>query len=219
MKRAAITLIVISMLLLTLSEEVTAQTTETRKYEIGVHFSSLNTDARQGRTDPGFGGRFTFNLTDNLALEAEGNFFPKKGSFSAFRVGGQAVEGLFGVKIGKRYKRFGIFGKARPGLISFGEGLREFVPSTTIITPDTFFTSRTHRLTHFAADLGVVLELYVSRRIFTRFDAGDTIIRYGQTSFTSFSGVLGGPFTQIQFNVPGATDHNFQFNAGVGFRF
>jgi hypothetical protein len=221
MKRDTIALLVITTLLLILSGEANAQTDETRKFELGVHFSSLSIGDDEGRTAPGFGGRFTFNLTDNFALEAEGNFFPKRASFSPFRTGGRAVEGLFGVKIGKRYKRFGVFGKARPGLISFSEGLTEFFPSTTIISPDTFFTVRTHRLTHFAADVGAVLELYVSRRIFTRFDAGDTIIKYGDTTSTSttFSGVVGGPFTQTQFTIPGKTTHNFQFNAGVGFRF
>ena len=76
MKRDAITLLVITSLLLILSGEAMAQTDETRKYEIGVHFSSLSFGYGAGRTAPGFGGRFTFNLTDNLALEAEGDFFP-----------------------------------------------------------------------------------------------------------------------------------------------
>jgi hypothetical protein len=219
MKRDAIILFGVLMLLGCLSHEAVAQTDETKRFEVGVHFSSLTLDEGTNHTEPGFGGRFTFNLTEHIALEAEGDFFPEGNRFGAFRSRGRAIEGLAGVKIGKRYKRFGIFAKARPGVISFSEGDVEFFPSTTTVTADTFFITRTHRASHFAADLGGVFELYVSRRLFARFDAGDTIIRYGQTTFTSFSGVPGGPFTQTQFPVPGDTVHNFQFTAGVGFRF
>jgi hypothetical protein len=219
MKRDAITLLVITTLLLILSEEAGAQSNDTPKFEVGAHFSSLSINQGETRTEPGFGGRFTFNVTDHLALEAEGDFFPRNSGFGSFRTGGRAAEGLFGFKVGKRYKRFGIFGKARSGLISFSEGLTEVFASTQTFTPDTVFSVRSQRLTHFATDLGGVLELYVSRRVFTRFDAGDTIIRYGQTTSTVFSGVPGGTFTPTRFTIPGDTTHNFQFNAGVGFRF
>src|SRR3954470_12574062 len=97
MKKDAITLLVITMLLLLVSRETSAQSDETPKFEIGANFSSLSINQGETRTKPGFGGRFTFNLTDNLALEAEGDFFPRNGGFSSFRTGGRAVEGLFGV--------------------------------------------------------------------------------------------------------------------------
>jgi len=219
MKRDAIILLTIMMLLLVFSQEASAQSNETQKFEVGAHFSSLRIDKGETSSEPGFGGRFTFNLSDNFALEAEGDFFPKRDSFNTFRTGGHAVEGLFGVKIGKRYKRFGIFGKARPGFISFSEGIFEVLPTSLTVSPDTLFRVRTQRLTHAALDIGGVLELYVSRRVFTRFDAGDTIIRYGQTTFTTFTGVIGGTFTPIPITIPSDTVHNFQFSAGVGFRF
>jgi hypothetical protein len=196
-----------------------AQSNETKKYEIGVHFSALSiNDVGETRTEPGFGSRFTYNLTDNFALEAEGNLFPRRNRFRAFRNGGYAVEGLFGVKIGKRYKRLGIFGKARPGLIRFSQGRTEF--DITGPTLDPFSINvRTKPLIHFAADLGGVLEFYPSRRISTRFDVGDTIIRYGQTTITTLTGGPGGTFLPLPLTFPGNTKHNFQFSAGVGFRF
>ncbi|HKR00124.1 MAG TPA: hypothetical protein VJT09_05595, partial [Pyrinomonadaceae bacterium] len=156
------------------------------------------------------------NLTENFAIEAEGNFFPRKYQFG-FRNGGRAVQGLVGVKIGKRYEKFGIFGKARPGLISFSEGLFEFVPSPSI-DPFGQIPTRTQRLTHFAADIGGVLEFYPTRRIFTRIDAGDTIIRYGRTTTTTVV-MTGTQFSVVPITVPSDTTHNFQFSAGVGFRF
>lgn len=197
-----------------------AQSDELQKFEVGAQFSSLSIDkGGETRTEPGIGGRFTFNVTDNFALEAEGNLFPKKDRFIAFRTGGRAVEGLFGVKIGKRYKRFGIFAKARPGFISFSQGRAEFIPTGGATDPFATFDIRIKRLTHFAADIGGVLEFYPTRRVFTRIDVGDTIIRYGQTTITTYGLTPGGTFTPFTFTIPSDTTHNFQFSAGVGFRF
>ena len=77
----------------------------------------------------GVGGRFTYNLTSAIALEAEVTFHPKErgefigGLFPPFffgtQVGGRRVEGLFGVKAGKRWEKFGVFAKARPGFMHF----------------------------------------------------------------------------------------------------
>ena len=67
--------------------------------------------------------------------------------------------------------------------------------------------------THFSTDVGGVLEFYPSRRLVTRFDFGDTIIRYGPRRALIFTD----PATNI--TLPAGTRHNFQFTAGVGFRF
>lgn len=197
-----------------------AQTEEAKKFEVGAQFTSLS--IREGfnpRTEPGVGGRFTYNLTDFLALEAEGNFFVRSDFSNAFRTGGRAVEGLAGVKIGKRYKTFGIFGKVRPGLISFSQGAVDYTLVNT--TPGASFPIevRTRRLTHFAADIGAVLEFYPSRRIVTRIDAGDTIIHFGDMTVNSFTLIAPGTFAPFRFSFPSDTSHNFQFSAGVGFRF
>lgn len=188
---------------------------ELPKFEIGGHFSSLTLSS--DTTEPGLGARFTYNVTKNLALEAEGNLFPHDARARSFRNGGRATQGLFGVKIGKRYERFGIFAKARPGLISFTRGRFDLVPNND---GSSFpFDFRTERLTHLAFDVGGVLEFYPTRRIVTRFDFGDTIIRYGDRTVTSVSGPVGGPFTTTPVTISGETRHNFQFSAGVGFRF
>ncbi|HEX8921202.1 MAG TPA: outer membrane beta-barrel protein, partial [Pyrinomonadaceae bacterium] len=189
-----------------------AQSDETKKFEVGAHFSALSLDdGAATRTEPGFGGRLAYNVTDNFALEAEGNFFPQRNRFHAFLNGGQAVEGLFGVKIGKRFKRLGLFGKARPGFIRFSQGRTEF--NITGPTTDPFsITLRTRPLTHFATDIGGVLEFYPSPRIITRFDIGDTIIRYGQMTFTSITSTPGGTFVPLPVIFSSNTTHNFQFS-------
>ena len=201
-----------------------AQVEETPKVEVGVQFSSLSysrVDFSDSKTVAGFGGRITYNFNDHVAVEAEGNFFPERefAFSSSVSRGGRAAQGLFGVKAGKRFERFGIFGKARPGFVRFSNAITE-INATSIefegeqfVFPDLKFGGKAH----FAADVGGVLELYHSRRIATRFDFGDTIIRYGERPGAFFPGVGGGD--AIIFTRPAVTKHNFQFSAGVSFRF
>lgn len=204
--------VLIALSLFLNSGEARAQSDELPKFEIGGHFTSLTLDA--AATEPGLGVRFTYNVTPHIALEAEGNLLPHDAHDRSFRNGGRAVEGLFGVKIGKRYEHFGIFAKARPGLISFTRGRFDVVPNND---GSAFpFDFRTERLTHFAFDVGGVLEFYPTRRIVTRFDAGDTIIRYGDTTLTT---ITGPPLVLRPVTFPGEMKHNFQFSAGVGWRF
>ena len=53
-----------------------------------------------------------------------------------------------------------------------------------------------------------------------RFEAGDTLIHYRerQTNFISFDPVTGAP-SLIPFTLRSETRHNFQFVAGIGWRF
>ncbi|PYS47315.1 MAG: hypothetical protein DMF68_16355 [Acidobacteria bacterium] len=223
MKRYAIILLAVTMPLL-VNSQASAQQDETKKFEVGAQFSMLGIadefDEGFGtRAEPGVGGRFTFNLTEKLSLEAETNFFPRNDRATAFRSGGRAVESFFGVKFGKRFQKFGVFAKARPGLISFSQGLTVLTPTGTTTGSFPIFNLRFERLTHFAFDLGGVVEFYPSRRIFFRLDAGDTVIRYGQTTMNDFTLSSSGSLVSTPISVPGDTRHNFQLSTGVGFRF
>jgi hypothetical protein len=190
------------------------------RFEVGAQFASITFSSDY--TQPGFGGRFTYNLNDNIALEAELNYFPNdNGITSDSRNNGRVTEGLFGVKIGKRFKNVGIFGKARPGFLSFSRGFGDVVitgpPLAGSIFPQSDFVSR--RLTHPALDVGGVLELYVSRRLVTRFDAGVIIARVGQTTFQGFAAGPGNTVIVAPITIPGFTGTGFQFSAGIGYRF
>jgi hypothetical protein len=197
---------------------VQAQSNDLQKLEVGAHFTSLSLNKGfETDTEPGLGARVTYNLTRAVAIEAEANFFPSNNR-PGFRAGGRGLQGLFGIKLGKRYQSFGIFGKARPGFTSYSAGLVEFLPINQTVDPDVLFLTRSARLTHFTMDIGGVLEFYPSRRIFTRLDAGDTIIRQGATRVNSIT-VVGDQFVTVPLTIPGDTVHNFQFSAGVGFRF
>lgn len=198
-----------------------AQSEDVPRFEVGAQFTTLTKpDFDGGRTEAGFGGRFTYNLTDYLALEAEGNFFPHRCLTCTSGNNGRITEGLFGIKAGRRFNKFGLFAKARPGFVRFGEGVADFIPLPSPPGPFPLFEIRRRPTTNFAVDVGGVLEFYPSRRIVTRFDAGDTIIRYGPQTFSTFAfDPTTGATTVDTFTTPSETRHNFQFSAGVGFRF
>ncbi|HYP51899.1 MAG TPA: outer membrane beta-barrel protein, partial [Pyrinomonadaceae bacterium] len=188
-----------------------AQEKDAPKAEVGVHFTNLEVNPPETTgtaTTPGFGARFTYNFTDYFAAEAEGNIFPQRQFF------GRAMQAQFGVKAGKRFKRFGIFAKARPGFVRFTEetviepGPTVVINGTPVVAP--VFDTRPQ--THFSMDVGGVLEFYPSRRLVVRADAGDTMIRYGRRN--DF-----GPFPTLIVERPAEWTHNFQLTAGVGFRF
>ncbi len=168
------------------------------------------------RTEPGFGARFTFNLTNNVAFEAEGNLFPRREGIVSMpdghvsTPGGRVFQGQFGIKAGKRFRRFGVFGKARPGFVGFTE-VSKLISTftvgpigTQVFTVGIFDSGKE---IYFSTDLGGVVEFYRSRRIVSRIDVGDTIIRYGTYR-------AGGTFlSRAIIERPPETKHNLQFSA------
>jgi hypothetical protein len=196
-------------------EEPDANTTggtekRTKRFEVGAQFTSLfiKPSNSQGalffpriHTEPGLGGRFTFNLTESIAFEAEGNYYTRE-QFS-FPEGGQLFQGQFGAKIGKRFDSWGVFGKARPGFVGFSRVLQS--PSGVQTGPISFV-----RRLYPSIDVGGVVEFYMSPRWMARFDVGDTIICYGEIRF---------PGLAPSFTVPSVTRHNLQVSSGIGFRF
>lgn len=212
-----------------------AQSTDAPRFEFGAHFASITirepgnfpapvSGDNSPRTETGVGGRFTFNLTDTIAAEAEMTFFPRRAEspvpvFGA-RTPGRITQGLFGVKAGRRFDKFGIYGKARPGFIRFGRAFRGTQAATNIFG-STIFVADNGGRTDPAVDVGGVLEFYPSRRIVTRFDAGDTIIRFRELTYRFQPPPPAGPVQPpvAAATLPGHTQHNFQFNAGIGIRF
>jgi hypothetical protein len=194
-----------------------SQDQELPKFEVAAEFTSLEREAFGRRqTEPGLGGRFTFNLNKTVALEAAGYFFPKQ-CFDCVN-NGRVIQAVGGVKVGKRFEKWGIFGKARPGIISFSDGERNLSPTGPF--PQFPFELTFNRVTSFATDIGGVVEFYPSKRIVTRFDAGDTIVYFTRRTTNDFRI---NPITN-QFEIgpvtrPARTTHNFQFMASVGFRF
>ena len=196
---------------------VFAQSQDLKKFEVAAEFTSLERDNFTGqRTEPGFGGRFTYNLNRVFALEAAGYFFPKR-CFQC-RNNGRITEGLAGVKVGKRFENWGIFAKVRPGVVSFSQGAFNIVDNPA--TPAFPIQFELKRLTTFATDVGGVIEFYPSSRIVTRFDAGDTIMHFRKrTANTAIFNPITDEISLVPITIPGRTTHHFQFMASVGFRF
>jgi hypothetical protein len=207
-----------------------APTGGTPRYEAGFQYTSLVLDRPESITSGGvvifdtpsevthnLGGRFTVNLNKHVALEGAVDLMTKAPFIGGSTYGTHGVQGQFGVKAGRHFKRVGVFGKVRPGFLRFSNVVRQtgtraetrFFPGETVIVA---LFGRGPK-TYFETDVGGVVEFYHGRRIFTRFDLGDTIIRYsGRVAATNSA-----RFTI--FRPPDETKHNFQLNAGVGFRF
>jgi len=141
--------------------------------------------------------RFTYNLNNYLAVEAEGN------EFLQTREGGSynETQGFFGVRAGIRKKRYGVFAKARPGVTRFN--LLGTTPG-----PNTFEQGHYR----FSIDVGGVFEYYPHRHLAVRVDAGDTMINFKNGDF--FYQRLDEPMF-----VRSGLSHNLQINIGVAFRF
>lgn len=211
-----------------------AQTDEEfKRFEVGVQFTHLNLrefdtvneyyrqrgfrieEDDKGQSEPGFGARFTYNITKNIGLDTEVNFFPRfwdsGNRFNRFEKGAGKIQFLIGPKIGKRVtignRKIGFFAKARPGITRF-----EHFPTITEIRetpPVTAIISNVSKARHFfTLDLGGVVEFYPTKRTVLRFDVGDTIIRYGRPKDA-----------QIRNLNPVFTRHNLQFGIGLGIRF
>lgn len=180
-----------------------------KRFEVGAQFTSLIVNPRSNffsvtlprrHAEPGFGARFTFNLTEVVAFEAEGNYYTREQFLSQ---GGHIFQGQFGGKVGKRFDRWGLFGKARPGFVGFTRVL-EF-PGSVQPTVARFVTKLYPSL-----DVGGVVEFYISPRWMARFDIGDTLIRYDENRFN----VILPPVIQRR-----ETRHNLQLSSGIAFRF
>jgi hypothetical protein len=205
------------LIVLLLPVYVFAQADEIKKKEVAAEFSTIDRDDNgESRGAIGFGARFTYNLNKNFALETSGYVFPFHNGFDPAN-NGTITEWVGGLKAGKRFRTWGIFGKVRPGVLSRSQGNFVITQTGTGSFP---FQFQQKRETSFATDLGAVLEFYPSKRIVTRFDAGDTLIHFGSRASNSISFDQNtNIYTLIPFTVPSRTTHNFQFSASVGFRF
>ncbi len=203
------------------------------RFELGAHFSSLSADFDGDRTGLGvtLGYRFA-TFKDNkytATAEAEFNFLPGRVFTGDVRKNGRVKQGLFGLKVGRKFEKYGVFAKVRPGFINYSNGT---VATPTLI--NTTFGNGTitgfsgigrgsgSGKTNFATDIGGVVEFYPTEKVFTRFDFGDTIVRLRSTvlEFPTFT-TTGGTTTIViqRIPIPATTQHNFQFSAGIGFRF
>jgi hypothetical protein len=139
---------------------------EVPRYEIGALVHTIDAQTTRDVTSAGFGGRFTYNLTNHFAIDTELDV-PVDFDDDYFTVGG--VQGFAGLKAGGRYKRVGLFAKARPG----------FVANFHRVPPGSEPFTAYERVVRPAFDVGAVVEFYPARNIGLRYDAGVLIIPFG----------------------------------------
>ena len=202
--------------LLLVQSPVLAQSSDVPKYEVAAEFTSMGRNNFTGGMEAGVGARFTFNLNKTFSLETAAYHLPR--TCFTCEHNGTVTQVVGGLKVGKRFEKWGIFAKGRPGVVSFSRGEFNVVPAPG---PPSFpFAFEINRVNSFAVDAGGVVEFYPSKRIVTRFDAGDTIIHFNRRQFnTVISDATGTVFTLFPITRPAKTTHNFQFMASVGFRF
>lgn len=188
-----------------LSTVGTAQEQPT-KFEVGPFFTYLRIPDSfpiNAQNQAALGGRFSWNFARHFALDAELEASPfRTTNLTTSYQGGYLSQGFAGVKSGKRWNRFGMFGRFRAGFNSYSGAIIQASQTATL----TF-----GRRTDPSFDIGGIFEFYVSRRVLLRYDFGDTIIHYNSSSVM----VTGGQ----PIPVPGEVRNNFQFSTGVAFRF
>ncbi len=132
-------------------------------------------------TDLGFGGRIGFQATPLFAIEAEMSFYPSNIP-EGVPVTESRLEGLFGVKIGPRYDRFSVFGKARPGFVRFSSAPEPIACIAIFPPPLNCVLARGE--TVLALDLGGGVELYPTERTLVRIDVSSLLLRYPGPAMT-----------------------------------
>jgi hypothetical protein len=174
------------------------------RFEIGPLFTYLRVPDSfpiNAQNQAEIGGRFSWNFSRHVAFDAEleGSPFRTTNLTTSYQ-GGYLLQSFVGIKAGKRWDKFGIFGKVRPGLNSYSGVIRQFQSGTL------GFGRRTDP----AFDLGGIAEFYVSRRVLLRYDFGDTIIHYNSNTITISGQAI---------PSPAEVRNNFQFSTAIAFRF
>jgi hypothetical protein len=227
-----IRLVLISVVIILVAFRIAPAQSDEKKLEVGGQFTSFRVltrsistpNARLVRADrmttvEGFGGRFGYNVMKHVTLEAEVNFFSGDSDLEA----GRKLQGLFGVKAGWRFKKVGVFVKARPGFIRFQKGDYAFGSTTgdvcPLSDPSPLICFHPVPRNSFALDLGGVVEIYPSKRTFIRVDVGDTIIRLDARIVATLRTFGGAGGSEVVEFAPKETVHKFQSSIGFGFRF
>jgi hypothetical protein len=138
------------------------------RWEIGTQYSNISlpvlssecSGAACRKSLSAFGSTFDYNLMRGFGFDSTVNFIPGQQGSKPM------IEGLFGVKMGERFRRWAIFGKIRPGFIYYENAM----PGGGDYTPNS--------LTRFAWDFGGIVEVYPARNSSLRFDVGTTLVRY-----------------------------------------
>jgi hypothetical protein len=179
--------------------------TEPGRFEIGIQLATLGSERSPNfdvTNEIGVGGLFSYNIRRYFSADGALTVFPKEYHHVDFQQGGSITQGLFGLKAGVRGDRLGAFLKMRPGFQRYSQTIQNFtLPlDQRPINP----------LTHFAFDIGGVIEARISARTLMRFEAGD-VMRFQRE--TRLSGI------GVATVVPSQRFDTIQLSTGILWRF
>jgi hypothetical protein len=137
-------------------------------WELGANYSNVSlpvltnncSEAACRKNLSSAGLNFDYNFTHAIALDSAVDIIPGQQGTKPM------TEGLFGIRMGHHYQRFGVFGQLRPGFIYYESAMSGGEKQST------------ESLTRFATNFGGTLELYTPRNSSVRFDVGTTLVRY-----------------------------------------
>jgi hypothetical protein len=175
------------------------------RWEIGTQYSNVSlpvvsttcSELACRKNLSGLGANFTYNFTRGGGFDSTLNFIPGQQGSSPM------MEGLFGVRMGIRTEKVGVFAKVRPGFIYYENAL------------PVLGETGTGSLTRFAVDLGGIVEYYPERNSTFRFDIGTTAVRY-LTNHKDPNQYELGTLLSNQYYV---TQGNFQIATSYVYRF
>lgn len=181
------------------------------RFEIGAQASVLRLSDFDS-TSAGVGGRFSVDLTPQLAIETEFNLFPSddillpvSSTVPDLRLAyyRRRADAFFGLKVGRRQEKVGLFAKARPGFVRLTDKGQQCLGADCARV--LLLLARPDYRTELAFDVGGGLEVYLLPRTVARVELGDTIIRHRSTAPP----------------CPGSscTSHNVSTRLGLGVRF
>jgi hypothetical protein len=200
--------IVFSALLLCIC--AAAQDTWSR-HEVGASGNFLQAGSFN-RDLGGFEVRYDYNVGPELALETSFAVYPQSATLVA-NEGGRSFSWFAGPKVGMRRKRWGLYGKAMPGLRHFTS-----VPEFRVDSISPLQVSRiTMGRTHFALQLGGVFEVYPTSRWIVRTDVGEVLSRYG--TGPKLPEIVTPDSVAIFGFAPGVVHSSLSVSAGFGYRF
>lgn len=177
---------------------------KTNRRSVGVQFVNVSLPGARSsclgcrENHLGIGFPYGARLFEHVSFDSELNYFP-----SGTRKGDPSLEALFGAKIGSQTKKWGLFGKVRPGLIYYQNAWSG--------GSSAHFTD----LSRFALDAGGVFEVYPSARSTLRIDVGTTLVRYLRDYPNPRISPLGSIISTDYY----VTQGNFQFSTGYRIRF
>ena len=189
------------------------------RFEVGGQFSDIKLIDTSGNASfsPGFGGRFDWNITPRIALDAQVDFFPRSYP-SSQQQGGQTLQVLAGVR-GRvvQRRRYALYGLVRPGFTYSSRAITSFTATSTAGSQSSFLLKPSFGGTSFfTLDLGGGLEFYPSDRWILRAEieaspyfVGNTPVNYAVASPPEGTKVV---FT------PGTVTNTWRVSTGLSYR-